>query len=213
MEQIPAQYRYALTPTERGIKRLFDIVASILGLIIFAIPILICYVLIKREDGGPAIFKQERVGRNGKLFHILKFRSMRIDSEKEGPQLSEGDIDLRLLKCGRYLRATHLDEIPQLLNVLWGDMSFVGPRPERLYYINLIKENDARYDYILQMRPGLTSFATIYNGYTHTMEEMLRRLRYDLFYLTHASFGTDLLIIFRTVQQFITSLFQPQTEE
>ena len=159
-----------------------------------------CYVAVRKEDGGPAIFKQERIGRFGRPFYIYKFRSMRLDAEKMGPQLSHsgGKDDPRLTKTGAFIRRHHLDELPQLFNVFRGDMAFVGPRPERKFYIDQILEHDLRYSYLYQIRPGVTSYATLYNGYTDTMEKMLRRLEYDLYYLGHRSWWFDIRILFNT---------------
>jgi lipopolysaccharide/colanic/teichoic acid biosynthesis glycosyltransferase len=153
---------------------------------------------VKREDGGPAIFKQERIGRFGRPFYIYKFRSMKVDAEKDGPQLYKHDKDERMTIIGRYLREHHLDELPQLWNVLIGDMALIGPRPERKYYIDKIMEHDNRYVYLYQIRPGVASYATLYNGYTDTMEKMLRRLELDLYYLQHRSWWLDIKILFKT---------------
>lgn len=184
----------------RNVKRIGDFFLSTIALIIFSPLFLLCYIAVRREDGGPAIFKQERIGRFGKPFNIYKFRSMRLDAEKMGPQLSHsgGDDDPRLTKIGRFIRAHHLDELPQLWNVFKGDMAFIGPRPERKFYIDQILEYDKRYTYLYQIRPGVTSYATLYNGYTDTMEKMLRRLEYDLYYLGHRSWWFDFKILVNT---------------
>lgn len=181
-------------------KRFSDFILSGLAIIIFSPLYLICYILVKREDGGPAIYKQERIGRFGRPFYIYKFRSMRLDAEKMGPQLSHGggDNDPRLTNIGHKLRAHHLDELPQLFNVFKGDMSFVGHRPERKFYIDQIMEYDKRYIYLYQIRPGVTSYATLHNGYTDTMEKMLQRLEYDLYYLRNRSALFDFKILFQT---------------
>ena len=191
---------------ERKAKRFFDFILSAIALVVFSPLFLICYIAVKREDGGPAIYKQERIGRFGKPFNIYKFRSMRLDAESAGPQLSHsgGDDDPRLTKVGKFIRAHHLDELPQLWNVFAGDMSFIGPRPEREFYINRILEYDKRYTYLYQIRPGVTSYATLHNGYTDTMEKMLRRLEYDLYYLGHRSFLLDAKIL---VQTFLRIVF------
>ena len=179
-----------------NIKRIFDCFFAFIALVVFSPLCFICYIAVKQEDYGPAIFKQERIGRLGKSFYIYKFRSMKMDAEKLGPQLFQGDIlDVRLTKVGRYLRAHHLDELPQLWNVVKGDMSFVGPRPERQYYIDKIMKHNPRYVELYQVRPGLTSYATLYNGYTDTMDKMLRRLDMDLDYLEHRSLWIDTKII------------------
>ena len=189
---------------ERNVKRVGDcIIASIL-MMLFSPLFLVCYIAVKREDGGPVIFKQERIGRFGRPFYIYKFRSMRLDAEKKGPALYAGGKDKRLTKIGKFLREHHLDELPQLWNVFCGDMSFIGPRPERKFYIDKIVERDPRYRFLYQIRPGVTSYATLYNGYTDTIEKMLRRLRYDLFYLQHRSWWLDFKILIKT---FINIVF------
>lgn len=187
-------------------KRGFDIVLSIVTLILFSPLMLICYLAIKIDDGGPAIFAQERVGRFGRTFNIYKFRTMGIDAEETGSQLSaqQGQGDERLTKVGRFLRAHHLDELPQLWNVLCGDMSFIGHRPERQYFINQILEYDHRYIYLYQIRPGVTSYATLYNGYTDTIEKMLKRLEYDLYYLGHHSWLFDIKILWLTFWKIVS---------
>ena len=189
---------------ERNVKRVIDMLVAAVCLIIFSPLFLVCYILVKHEDGGPAIFKQERIGRFGRPFYIYKFRSMRVDAEKDGPQLYKHDKDERMTKIGRFLRIHHLDELPQLWNVLNGDMAFIGPRPERKYYIDKIMEHDKRYVYLYQIRPGVTSYATLYNGYTDTMEKMLKRLDLDLYYLEHRSWWFDIKILFKT---FINIVF------
>lgn len=184
----------------RNTKRLFDMVSSFVLMILFAPLFAICAIMVYREDGGPVIYKQERIGRFGRPFNILKFRTMRVDAEALGPQLSHGggEGDPRITKVGRFLRAHHLDELPQLWNVFVGDMAFVGPRPERKFYIDKILQYDKRYVYLYQIRPGVTSYATFYNGYTDTMEKMLRRLEYDLYYLGHRSWVFDIKILVKT---------------
>lgn len=189
---------------ERNVKRIADCLAALCALIFFSPLFLFCYWTVKREDGGPAIYKQERIGRFGRPFYIYKFRSMKLDAEKMGPALYKGGEDPRLTKIGHFLRVHHLDELPQLWNVFIGDMSFVGPRPERQFYIDQIIAHDPRYRFLYQIRPGVTSYATLYNGYTDTMEKMLRRLRYDLFYLQHRSWLFDLRIL---VMTFLSIVF------
>ena len=149
---------------ERNVKRVIDMLVAAVCLIIFSPLFLVCYMLVKHEDGGPAIFKQERIGRFGRPFYIYKFRSMRVDAEKDGPQLYKHDKDERMTKVGRFLRDHHLDELPQLWNVFVGDMAFIGPRPERKYSIDKIMEPDKGYVYLYQIRPGVTAYTTMYNG-------------------------------------------------
>lgn len=184
---------------ERFVKRSTDILVSVPCLVLFSPLFVIISLAIKWEDGLPIIYKQERIGLHGKPFNIYKFRSMKADAEKDGPILLEIEGDTRLTRVGKFIRAHHLDELPQLWNILKGDMSLVGPRPERKYYINQIMEHDPRYTYLYQIRPGATSYATLYNGYTDTMPKMLRRLELDLFYLEHRSWWFDAKILFKTM--------------
>ena len=188
---------------ERNVKRIGDCILAFIALVIFSPLFLVCYIAVKREDGGPAIFKQERIGRFGRPFYIYKFRSMRLDAEKTGPALYKSGQDKRLTKVGKFLREHHLDELPQLWNVFIGQMAFIGPRPVRKLYVDQIMEHDTRYRYLYQIRPGVTSYATLYNGYTDTMEKMLRRLRYDLFYLEHRSWWFDFKILLMTFMNIV----------
>ena len=187
-----------MNEVERNVKRIFDFIVAFVALIVFSPLFIICYFAVKHEDGGPAIFKQERIGRFGRPFYIYKLRSMRVDAEKNGPALYQHERDTRMTKVGKFLRVHHLDELPQLWNVLKGDMSFIGPRPERKFYIDQIMLHDVRYEYLYQIRPGVTSYATLYNGYTDTMEKMLKRLELDLYYLKHRSWWFDITILFKT---------------
>ena len=186
------------------IKRSIDFLLALVCLVLFSPVFLVCYIGIRREDGCPVIFSQERIGRGGKPFMILKFRTMKEEAEKDGvPQLAEKE-DSRLTPFGGWLRKHHLDELPQLWNVLRGDMAFIGPRPERKYFIDKIMEHDPRYELLYQIRPGVTSYATLKNGYTDTMEKMLRRLEFDLYYLRHRSWWFDIKILFQT---FVSIVF------
>ena len=177
------------------IKRLLDIIGSLVGLVVFSPVFLAAYVSLKLSASGPAIYRQERIGRGGKPFFIYKFRTMVEDSEVGGIPLLAEETDVRLTKVGRFLRSHHLDELPQLWNVLRGDMSFVGYRPERKYFIDKIMEIRPDYAELYKIRPGITSFATLYNGYTNTMEKMIRRLDLDLEYLRNMSLAEDMKIV------------------
>ena len=177
------------------IKRLLDIIGSLVGLVVFSPVFLAAYVSLKLSASGPAIYRQERIGRGGKPFFIYKFRTMVGDSEVGGIPLLAEENDVRLTKVGRFLRSHHLDELPQLWNVLRGDMSFVGYRPERKYFIDKIMEIRPDYAELYKIRPGITSFATLYNGYTNTMEKMIRRLDLDLEYLRNMSLAEDMKIV------------------
>ena len=195
---------------ERNMKRIFDFCWAAVCLVVFSPLFLICYIAIKREDGGKAIFRQERIGRFGRPFYIYKFRSMREDAEKDGPALYKHERDKRMTRVGKFLRDHHLDELPQLWNVLKGDMAFIGPRPEREFYIKQIMERDPRYVYLYQIRPGVTSYATLYNGYTDTIEKMLRRLELDLYYLEHRSWLFDFKILFKTFVNIVFGMQLPR---
>ena len=184
---------------EKEVKRMLDFLLAAVCLIVFSPLFLACYIAVKRNHDGPVIFKQERIGRFGRPFYIYKFRykfrSMRIDAENDGPHLCSDNRDKRLTKTGRFLRAHHLDELPQLWNIFTGDMAFIGPRPEREHYIKMIMEKDPRYQCLYQIRPGITSMATLYNGYTDTLDKMLKRLEMDLYYLEHRSWWLDAKIL------------------
>ena len=180
------------------LKRIFDIsVSGILLLLLLPVFIIIA-VAIKLDSPGTVFYRQTRITRYGEKFRIFKFRTMRVDSESNGkPRLAVVN-DERLTKVGKFLREHHLDELPQLVNVLIGDMSFVGPRPERRYFIEKIRKENPNYDYLYLMRPGLTSMATLHNGYTDTMEKMLVRLEMDLEYLQKRSLWLDFKLIVTT---------------
>ena len=184
-------------------KRIFDIVISAITLVVFSPLFLYCYLMVRKEDGGTAIFSQERIGLHGKPFFIYKFRSMKMNAEEDEPLLFSQENDERLTRIGKTLREHHLDELPQLWNVLKGDMSFVGPRPERKFYIDQIMEHNPDYVKLYQIRPGVTSYATLYNGYTDAMEKMLRRLDLDLYYLDHNSLLFDMKILWMTFTSIV----------
>ena len=188
----------------RFIKRLFDLLLSFTGIVLI-FPIFILVLLLQWcTTPGTAFFRQERIGKDGKPFHIIKFRTMQLDAESDGPQLVNIKNSSRFTRCGQFLRKHHLDELPQLWNVLIGDMSFVGYRPERAFFINQIMEKDQRYAMLFAIRPGITSEAAIYNGYTDTMDKMLRRLELDIDYLNHFSVWTDIKIILLTAFVFFS---------
>ena len=186
-------------------KRLFDLICVFFASIVFMPFIIVVYIAIKLEDGGPAIFRQERIGKGGKPFMLYKFRSMKVDAEKGGkPQLWSGEEDERLTKVGKFIRNHHLDELPQFWNIWKGDMSFVGYRPERQYFIDKIMAENPDYAKLYAMRPGVFSEATLYNGYTDTMEKMLRRLEMDLEYVQKQNLWLDITIIFKTGMSILT---------
>ncbi|MDD7711320.1 MAG: sugar transferase [Alistipes sp.] len=187
-----------------NLKRIFDFTASCGGMVVFSPLYLAIYIAIKCESKGPAIFRQERIGRGGKAFTLYKFRSMKVTSESDGKPALCQHGDARLTKVGKFIREHHLDELPQLWNVAKGDMSFVGPRPERQYYIDKIMEVNPEYERLYELRPGLFSYATLHNGYTDTLEKMLKRLEYDLEYLENRTMAMDTKIIFQTVWSILS---------
>jgi lipopolysaccharide/colanic/teichoic acid biosynthesis glycosyltransferase len=197
-KSIALDIRDGMNVFERLVKRIFDFVCSFLALIILPPVFLVVAFALLCQGDGSVFFKQERIGYKGKPFNILKFRTMRTDSESNGEPRLAAVNDERLTKVGKFLREHHLDELPQLLNVLLGDMSFVGPRPERRYFIEKIRQENPNYDYLYMIRPGLTSMATLHNGYTDTMEKMLKRLDMDLEYLQKRSLWLDMKLILTT---------------
>lgn len=192
-----------VSESTKNIKRLIDIILSTIALIILSLPLLIITILIKRDSKGPIIYKQERIGYHQKPFQIYKFRTMRTDAENLGPQLSSPN-DNRITKLGRILRKYRIDELPQFWNVLKGDMSLVGPRPEREFFIHKIIEKAPYYSLIHQVRPGITSWGMVKYGYASTVDEMVRRLRYDLIYLENMSIIVDIKILIYTVKTVLT---------
>ena len=179
-------------------KRLIDIVASFVSLLILLPVYLTLAILVKLSSKGPIFFTQERIGLMGKPFKIIKFRTMYVDAEKNGPQLSSSH-DSRITPIGRFLRKTRLDEFPQFWNVLRGDMSLVGPRPERQFYIDQISEKDPQYLYLHKVRPGITSWGQVKFGYAENVEQMVERMKYDLLYIRNMSLALDFKIMFYTI--------------
>ena len=186
------------------IKRVFDITASIIGLILSSPLAIIVYVLIKSDSPGNVIFKQRRVGKNGKIFKMLKFRSMRKDAEeKTGPTWAvEGDS--RVTRVGKFLRKTRLDELPQLVNVLSGDMSLVGPRPERPHFVEKFRKEIPNYDLRHSVKPGITGEAQIFNGYDTSFKDVMRKIQYDLSYLKNKSIYYDIRLMYLTISVIFT---------
>ena len=184
---------------ERMLKRVGDVLGAVVLLIVLSPIFLYIYIRQKMDGTGSVIYSQERIGKGGRPFNIYKFRTMVMDAERDGVPLLEQEDDPRLTEFGRSLRKRHLDELPQLWNVLKGDMSFVGYRPERKYFIDLIMQHNPDYALLYETCPGVTSMATIVNGYTDTIEKMLRRLDLDLDYLRHRSLALDAKIIVKTL--------------
>ncbi len=181
-----------------SIKRMLDIVISLAGLIILSPVYIITALLVKLSSKGPVFYAHERIGLNGKPFTMHKFRSMYVDAEANGPQLSCQD-DPRITPFGRFMRKVRLDEIPQFFNVLLGNMSLVGPRPERQYYIDQIVKKAPHYRLLHKIKPGLTSWGQVKYGYAEDVSQMIERLKYDLLYLENMSLAVDFKIMIYTV--------------
>lgn len=186
----------------RFLKRSFDIIFALCVMVFGAPVFLLIYVITKLTSKGPAFYGQERIGRDGKPFYMYKFRSMYVDAEKHGPQLSK-ENDPRITKWGRITRRTRLDELPQFWNVLKGEMAVVGPRPERQHFIEQIVEKTPNYKKLLKLKPGLTSIGQVHYGYAENIDQMCDRMRYDLIYLQNMSLNSDLNIIFKTVKVMV----------
>jgi sugar transferase (PEP-CTERM system associated) len=180
-------------------KRVLDIIISLVILALFSPLLLIISLAIFLESGGPVLFRQERVGLHGRTFSILKFRSMRQNAEEDGPKWASRE-DARITRIGGFLREYRLDEVPQLMNVLRGDMSFVGPRPERPEFVQMLGEQIPFYHERHTIRPGLTGWAQIKYQYGSSVEDAKTKLEFDLFYIKHLSLFLDLAIVFHTVQ-------------
>lgn len=191
--------REGFDATTQFIKRAFDICFSFAVLVIGAPLFILLALITKVTSKGPVFYKQERVGINGKPFYIYKYRSMTVDAEKNGPQLSK-DNDPRITKWGQIMRKTRMDELPQFWNVLKGDMSVVGPRPERQHFIKQIVEKAPGYQLLLSIKPGITSIGQVYYGYAENVDQMCQRMLFDLRYLNEVNIQTDISIILQTVK-------------
>jgi exopolysaccharide biosynthesis polyprenyl glycosylphosphotransferase len=184
---------------QRVVKRIFDIFASLTALIILSPVFLACAIIVKATSKGPVFYAQERIGKGGKPFKMAKFRSMRVDAEAEGTPRLSSDDDPRITKFGKFMRKVRLDEIPQFWTVLKGDMSLVGYRPERQYFIEKIEEKAPYYRLLLMVKPGITSWGEVKFGYAENVEEMIERLKYDVLYIENVSLALDIKILIYTV--------------
>ena len=183
---------------EMLVKRIMDVMVCIIAALLLSPLIIYCALRVKFSSKGPIIFKQERIGKNGLPFNILKFRSMYVGAESDGPQLSNED-DPRCTSWGGVMRKWRLDELPQLWNVIIGQMSVVGPRPERQYYIDLIMQQAPHYKQLLKVRPGITSWGQVKYGYASNVDQMLQRLKFDILYMENMSLSLDFKILVYTI--------------
>jgi exopolysaccharide biosynthesis polyprenyl glycosylphosphotransferase len=184
---------------EKKVKRILDVFISFIILIVASPIFLLIGLSIKLDSKGPVFYRQERCGMNGKLFKVIKFRSMRQDAEKlTGPVWSQKD-DPRVTKVGRFLRKVRLDEVPQFINVLKGEMSLVGPRPERPYFVEKLSKEIPYYSRRLKVRPGITGWAQVKHKYDETIEDVKEKIKFDLFYIENMSLRMDFKILFRTI--------------
>jgi len=189
---------YPMPEWQRSLKRILDIFVSLIAMLV-GLPLYILIGLaVKVGSKGPIIFSQERIGLVGKPFIIYKFRTMRVDSEKDGPKLSSKE-DPRITRVGKILRKTRMDELPQFFNVLKGDMSLVGPRPERQFFIDQLLERAPYYKRLHRVKPGLTSWGQVKFGYAENIEEMIQRMKYDILYVENMSMALDFKILIYTV--------------
>jgi exopolysaccharide biosynthesis polyprenyl glycosylphosphotransferase len=179
---------------QRSVKRILDVAVSLIGLAILSPLMIGLAIAVKTTSEGPVLFKQLRVGQHGSPFYIYKFRSMFTDAEKSGPQLSSTH-DNRITSIGKWMRKTRMDELPQFFNVLKGEMSLVGPRPERQYYIDLIMQRAPHYRHLHKVRPGITSWGQVKYGYAENVDQMVQRLKYDLLYIENMSLAVDFKIL------------------
>ena len=185
-------------------KRIFDFVVSVAAVIILSPLFILTALLIKLTSKGPVIFTQIRVGKDGRLFKIFKFRTMKVDAEKEtGPVWAAKD-DPRLIPVGKFLRKSHMDEIPQFFNVLRGEMSVIGPRPERPEFVQELKKKIPEYEKRLAVKPGITGLAQVWHRYDETLEDVKKKIRYDLLYIKKVCLWTDLRIFLRTFRVVLT---------
>lgn len=183
---------------QRTFKRIIDITVSVIALIVLLPLFLVLAIAVKVSSPGPVFFTQKRIGKNGLPFSIIKFRTMVVDAEKNGPQLSSSN-DPRITRIGRFMRKTRLDEFPQFINVLLGEMSLVGPRPERQFYIDQIAEIEPQFLELTKVRPGITSWGQVKYGYAENVEQMLDRMKFDLLYLKNRTLSLDFKIMLHTI--------------
>lgn len=188
-----------IPPWEKNVKRIIDIAASLAALLIFSPLILIICAAIKIDSKGPVLYTQERVGYRGRMFRLWKFRSMVLDAEKYSGPVWAGKNDIRITRVGSFMRKMRLDELPQIYNILRGDMSIVGPRPERAFFVEQLKKKIPYYSLRLKVKPGLTGWAQVKHNYDRSLDDVREKLKYDLYYIENMSLSMDFKILLATV--------------
>jgi exopolysaccharide biosynthesis polyprenyl glycosylphosphotransferase len=201
---VALQSEHILSTLYLAWKKVLDLVCGVFGLLVLGLVLPVIAPLIYLDSPGPIFYSQERVGFRGKAFRIYKFRTMRPDAEREGRAIWAAASDERVTRVGRFLRATHIDELPQLFNILRGDMSLIGPRPERAEFISELEKTIPFYGYRLAVKPGLTGWAQVKYRYGRTGNDALIKLQYDLYYVKRQSFMLDLFIILKTVAEVLS---------
>jgi exopolysaccharide biosynthesis polyprenyl glycosylphosphotransferase len=191
-----------MPPWQENVKRFLDVILSFIAILILTPVYIGVAIAVKTNSKGPIFYSHTRIGRFGKPFTIYKFRSMVVDAEKDGPQLSN-KTDSRITSVGKFLRKTRMDELPQFFNVIIGNMSLVGPRPERQFFIDQIVERAPHYNHLLRVRPGITSLGQVKYGYAENVDEMIERLRFDIIYIENMSLYVDFKIMIYTVKTIL----------
>ena len=187
-----------------AVKRVFDILSALVLLVLAAPIMLVAAIVIKLDSRGPIFYRQERVGLNGSTFPVTKFRSMREDAEKDGKPRWASVQDDRVTKVGHFMRRTRIDELPQLINVLKGEMSMVGPRPERPYFVEQLTQQIPYFAVRQSVKPGVTGWAQVRYQYGATVEDSIEKLQYDLYYVKNHTLFLDIVVLFETVAVVIT---------
>ena len=185
-------------------KRTIDITGSVIALILFSPILLLTALLIKLTSKGPIFYTQTRVGKDGQNFEIYKFRTMKVDAEKATGPVWAAKNDNRLIPAGKFIRKAHLDEIPQFINVIKGDMSIIGPRPERPIFVEKFKSEISDYGKRLEVKPGITGLAQVWHHYDETIDDVRKKIKYDILYIKKMCFWTDMRILARTVRVVLT---------
>lgn len=193
-----------LRKTYHLVKRIVDIIGAMIGLVVLSPLLIITGILIKLTSRGPMLYSQVRVGKNGKHFKIYKFRTMKVDAEQGTGPVWASKNDNRITPIGGVLRKSRIDEIPQFVNVLKGDMSLVGPRPERPMFVEQLKTQICDYEKRLHVKPGITGLAQVWHRYDETLEDVRKKIKYDVLYIKKACFWTDILILLRTFRVVLT---------